>query len=89
MISGVYSESNLGNNYSGVSGGVFGNNDWGGSDANWIAPHGYDTFHKEVERKRTGLNGAFTWQIDDGFEPKLIHTIRGVGYVLSESDVGA
>ncbi len=29
MISGVYSEANLGNNYSGVSGGVFGNNDWG------------------------------------------------------------
>ncbi|MGV3578206.1 TonB-dependent receptor [Brevundimonas sp.] len=68
MISGVYSESNLGNNYSGVSGGVFGNNDWGGSDNNWIAPHGYDTFARVVERKRTGLNGAFTWQIDDGFE---------------------
>jgi iron complex outermembrane receptor protein len=68
MVSGVYSEANLGNNYSGVSGGVFGNNDWGGSDNNWIAPHGYDTFHREVERKRTGLNGAFTWQIDDGFE---------------------
>lgn len=68
MISGVYSEANLGNNYSGVSGGVFGNNDWGGSDNNWIAPHGYDTFHREVERKRTGLNGAFTWKIDDGFD---------------------
>jgi iron complex outermembrane receptor protein len=68
MISGVQSENNLGNNYSGVSGSVFGNNDWGGTDNNWIAPHGYDTFHREVERKRTGLNGAFTWQIDDGFE---------------------
>jgi iron complex outermembrane receptor protein len=68
MIAGVQSESNLGNNYSGVSGGVFGNNDWGGSDNNWIAPHGYDTFHREVERKRTGVNAAFTWQIDDGFE---------------------
>jgi TonB-dependent receptor len=67
MISGVYSESNLGNNYSGVSGGVFGNNDWGGADDNWIAPHGYDTFSRVVERQRTGLNGAFTWQIDDGF----------------------
>ena len=67
MLSGVYSESNLGNNYSGVSGGVFGNNDWGGSDANWIAPHGYDSFARVVERTRTGLNGAFTWQIDDGF----------------------
>ncbi|MBU1346868.1 MAG: TonB-dependent receptor [Alphaproteobacteria bacterium] len=67
MISAVHSESNLGNNYSGVSGGVFGNNDWGGSDPNWIAPHGYDTFSRVVERKRTGVNGAFTWQIDDGF----------------------
>jgi len=68
MVAGVQSESNLGNNYSGVSGGVFGNNDWGGSANNWIAPHGYDTFHREVERKRTGVNAAFTWQIDDGFE---------------------
>ncbi len=23
-------------------------------------------------------------KIDQGFEPKLIHTVRGVGYVLSE-----
>ena len=67
MVSAVHSESNLGNNYSGVSGGVFGNNDWGGADDNWIAPHGYDTFRRVVERKRTGVNGAFAWQIDDGF----------------------
>jgi two-component system, OmpR family, response regulator len=25
-------------------------------------------------------------KIDDGFEPKLIHTIRGVGYVLKEAE---
>ena len=67
MISAVQSEANLSDNYSGISGGLFGNNDWGGSDDNWIAPHGYDTFHREVERKRTGINGAFTWMIDDGF----------------------
>jgi DNA-binding response OmpR family regulator len=24
-------------------------------------------------------------KIDKGFEPKLIHTIRGVGYILSAS----
>lgn len=23
-------------------------------------------------------------KLDDGFEPKLIHTVRGVGYVLRE-----
>lgn len=67
MLSAVHSESNLGNNYSGISGGLFGNNDWGGSDQNWIAPHGYDSFRRVVERKRTGVNGAFSWQIDDGF----------------------
>lgn len=68
MLSAVHSTANLGNNYSGVSGGVFGNNDWGGSDPNWIAPHGYDSFRRVVERERTGINGAFTWQIDDGLE---------------------
>ncbi|KQS54480.1 TonB-dependent receptor [Brevundimonas sp. Leaf363] len=66
MVSGVSSVSNLGNNYSGVSGGVFGNNDWGGAGDNWIAPHGYDTFHREVERDRTGLNAAFQFDIEDG-----------------------
>ena len=66
MLSGVYSNSNLGNNYSGVSGGLFGNNDWGGADDNWLAPHGYDTFRRVVERERLGVNGAFTWHIEDG-----------------------
>ncbi len=66
MLSGVYSESNLGNNYSGISGGLNGNNDWGGDANNWIAPHGYDTFRRVVERERLGVNGAFTWNIEDG-----------------------
>lgn len=76
MGSVVASQSNLGNNYSGVSGGVFGNNDWGGADDNWIAPHGYDSFRRVVERERLGFNGAFTWQIDDGFEltGEVFHT---------------
>ncbi|RZI99525.1 MAG: TonB-dependent receptor [Brevundimonas sp.] len=66
MASLVYSQSNLGNNYSGISGGLFGNNDWGGSADNWIAPHGYDTFRRVVERDRLGANGAFQWEIEDG-----------------------
>ncbi|MEE1187569.1 MAG: winged helix-turn-helix domain-containing protein, partial [Acutalibacteraceae bacterium] len=27
-------------------------------------------------------------KVDDGFEPKLIHTVRGVGYVLREESEG-
>jgi iron complex outermembrane receptor protein len=67
MVSAVASQSNLGNNYSGVSGGVFGNNDWGGSGPNWIAPHGYDTFRRVVERDRFGVNGAFEFDIGEGW----------------------
>lgn len=26
-------------------------------------------------------------KVDDGFEPKLIHTVRGCGYVLKENQV--
>ncbi|MFN3352295.1 MAG: TonB-dependent receptor [Brevundimonas sp.] len=66
MAAAVVSESNLGNNYSGVGGGVFGNNDWGGSGPNWIAPHGYESFNRVVERQRLGVNGAFQWDIEDG-----------------------
>ena len=67
MLSGVVSNSNLGNNYSGISGGLFGNNDWGGSaDNNWISPHGYDSFARVVERDRYSLNGSFQYQIEDG-----------------------
>jgi two-component system OmpR family response regulator len=25
-------------------------------------------------------------KIDDGFEPKLLHTVRGIGYVLKEGE---
>lgn len=66
MLAGVTSESNLGNNYSGIAGGLFGNNDWGGDGVNWIAPHGYESFNRVVERQRTGVNGAFQWDIEDG-----------------------
>ena len=66
MAAAVVSESNLGNNYSGVGGGVFGNNDWGGGGPNWIASHGYESFNRVVERQRLGVNGAFQWDIEDG-----------------------
>ncbi len=67
MLAGVSTKANLGNNYSGISGGLFGNNDWGGDADNWIAPHGYDTFRRVVERERTGLNGAFQFDFDDAW----------------------
>lgn len=69
MISGVMSKSNLGNNYSGISQSVLGNNDWSGTtspDPNWISPHGYDSFSRVVERERYSLNGAFQFDIEDG-----------------------
>lgn len=68
MIAGVESEANLGNNYSGTAGGLFGNNDWGGSaPTNFIAPHGYESFNRVVERNRTGLNAAFEVELGEGF----------------------
>jgi len=70
MVSGVVSDSNLGNNYSGVAGGLNSNNSWSDpatvTDPNWIAPHGYETFNRVVERERTGINGAFQFDLEDG-----------------------
>ena len=67
LLSGVKSNSNLGNNYSGIGGGPFGNNDWGGAGANWISPHGYELFNRVVERDRLGLSGAVQAKFGDGF----------------------
>ncbi|WP_292147743.1 TonB-dependent receptor [Brevundimonas sp.] len=66
MVSGVMSESNLGNNYAGVAGSLFGSNDWGGTGNAWLAPHGYEMFNRVVERERVGLNAAFQFDIEDG-----------------------
>jgi len=66
MVSGVASNSNLGNNYAGTAGSLFGSNDWGGSGNAWLAPHGYEMFNRVVERERVGLNGAFQFDIEDG-----------------------
>ncbi|MCX2782252.1 TonB-dependent receptor [Microbulbifer thermotolerans] len=67
LFSASKSEANLGNNYSGISGGVFGNNDWGGDGKNFNAPHGYDSFNRVVERNRTGMNLAFEADLGNGF----------------------
>ena len=80
MLSGVSQRANLGSNYSGVAGGVFGNNDWGGSDDNWIAPHGYETFSRTIERERIGLNGAFQWDIGDGW------TLLGEAFYIHQKE---
>jgi two-component system copper resistance phosphate regulon response regulator CusR len=46
---------------------------------------GYDSNMKIVDVKMGNLRA----KIDDPFGKKLIHTVRGVGYVLEERDVGA
>lgn len=66
LVTAAYSDLTLGNNYAGVGGGSFLNNDWGGGGPNWVAPHGYETFHREVERKRFGVSGALQWEMMDG-----------------------
>ena len=40
----------------------------------------YDTFTNVIDVYVNYLRK----KIDSGFEPKLIHTVRGVGYVLKE-----
>ncbi|MFZ5749370.1 MAG: TonB-dependent receptor [Pseudomonadota bacterium] len=67
MVGVTKSNAHLGNNYSGIGGSPFGNNDWGGSGDNWIAPHGYELFSREVERDRLGINGAFQLKFADNW----------------------
>jgi TonB-dependent receptor len=67
LVAATKSEVNLGNNSSGVVG-LSGNNDWGGSAANnFISPHGFESFHREQERKRLGVNVAFEADLGEGF----------------------
>lgn len=83
MLSGVVSNSNLGNNYSGISQSVLGNNDWSGTDVadpNWISPHGWDSFRRVVERERVGLNGAFQLDIGEGF------TLTGEAFYTKQTE---
>jgi TonB-dependent receptor len=67
LASVASSDSNLGNNSSGVVG-LSGNNDWGGSAPNnFISPHGFESFNRVVERKRLGANLAFEADLGEGF----------------------
>ena len=34
---------------------------------NFISPHGFENFHREVERKRLGVNVAFEADLGEGF----------------------
>jgi TonB-dependent receptor len=67
MVAATASEVNLGNNSSGVVS-LSGNNDWGSTSANnFISPHGFESFHREVERKRLGVNVSFQADLGEGF----------------------
>lgn len=90
MVGATYSRNRLGNSYAGIGGGVFGNNDWGGSGANWISPHGYEFFNREVERTRFGINGALQFKIDEDwtvtgevFHTELTEHNRAAGINIS------
>ncbi len=73
LVSAAGSQSNLGNNYSGLApgpgtGGLSGNNDWGGTAPNqFISPHGFESFKKETERDRVSVSGAFEADLGEGF----------------------
>jgi TonB-dependent receptor len=71
MVSAVTSEANLGNNFAGPGGSIIPSNDWGGyggpGTAEWIAPHGFESFNRVVERERDGINAAFQAEFGEGF----------------------
>ncbi|NWM55005.1 hypothetical protein GY652_27505, partial [Escherichia coli] len=78
------------NNYAGIGGSPFGNNDWGGTGANWIEPHGYELFSREVERNRFGINGAVQLKFAEGwtltgevFHTELVEHNRAAGVNIS------
>ena len=48
-------------------------------DTNWILQEPIDLEHKQY------VLLDYINKVDKDFEPKLIHTIRGVGYVLKEN----
>ena len=91
------SDVNLGNNYSGIGGGIFGNNDWGGSAPNnFLSPHGYESFNRINQRKRLGANVAFEAKfgegytlVAEGFYAKLEDYNRAVGINISNRWDGA
>ncbi|MBI1682049.1 TonB-dependent receptor [Caulobacter hibisci] len=90
LVSGVRSESHLSNNFSGAVV-LSGNNDWGGSNPNnFLSPHGFESYNRVVERKRTGLNVSFEADLGEGFTliaegfyAKLDEYNRAVGINIS------
>jgi TonB-dependent receptor len=67
LVGVAASNANLGNNYSGTVA-LSGNNDWGGSNPNnFISPHGFESFNRVVERERLAVNGAFEFDLGEGF----------------------
>lgn len=90
MVGATQSKAHLGNNYAGIGGSPFGNNDWGGTGPNWIAPHGYELFSREVERNRFGINGAVQLKFAEGwtltgevFHTELVEHNRAAGVNIS------
>ena len=55
-------------------------------DRSSITAHVWDNNHDPFANVLEVLVRRLRSKIDDGFEPKLIHTIRGVGYALREED---
>ncbi len=47
--------------------------------------HGFDTYSNLIDVHINHLRK----KLDQGFEPKLIHTVKGVGYVLEDRSPGA
>jgi len=79
MVSALTSEVNLGNNFAGMGGGVFPANDWGGYGAGadeWVAPHGFESFNRAIERNRDAINAAFQARIGENlkFTAEAFHT---------------
>ena len=70
MAAAAYSDNTLGDNYSGYGGGVFSENDWGAGKANnYIAPHGFEVYNRQIQRKRLGASAAFEAKLGEGFTP--------------------
>ncbi|WP_240008429.1 TonB-dependent receptor [Pseudaquidulcibacter saccharophilus] len=97
MLSGAYSDNTLGDNYSGYGGGVYSENDWGaGKSTNYISPHGFEVYNRQIQRKRLGISGAFEAKLGEGFTlvaegfyTKLEEHNRAVGLNISNRWDGA
>lgn len=97
MAAAAYSDNTLGDNYSGYGGGVFSENDWGAGKANnYIAPHGFEVYNRQIQRKRLGASAAFEAKLGEGFTltaegfyTKLEEHNRSVGLNISNRWDGA